>query len=66
MNQKKVLVVSYSQTGQLTKLVTNFTKPLLEDENISANIDEYYEKYNKKIFRYNFFIKINKNYYLKQ
>lgn len=34
MNQKKVLVVSYSQTGQLTKLVTNFTKPLLEDENI--------------------------------
>ena len=34
MDQKKVLVVSYSQTGQLTKLVTNFTKPLLEDENI--------------------------------
>lgn len=34
MNQKKVLVVSYSQTGQLTKLVSNFTKPLLEDENI--------------------------------
>lgn len=34
MNQKKVLVVSYSQTGQLTSLVTNFTKPLLEDENI--------------------------------
>lgn len=34
MDQKKVLVVSYSQTGQLTKLVANFTKPLLEDENI--------------------------------
>lgn len=34
MNQKKVLVVSYSQTGQLTKIVSNFTKPLLEDESI--------------------------------
>lgn len=34
MNQKKVLVVSYSQTGQLTKVVNNFTKPLLEDESI--------------------------------
>lgn len=34
MNQKKVLVVSYSQTGQLTSVVTNLTKPLLEDENI--------------------------------
>jgi len=34
LNQKKVLVVSYSQTGQLTKVVNNFTKPLLEDESI--------------------------------
>jgi hypothetical protein len=34
LNQKKVLVVSYSQTGQLTKLVDSFTKPLLEDEDI--------------------------------
>lgn len=34
MNQKKVLVVSYSQTGQLTKVVNNFTKPFLEDESI--------------------------------
>ncbi|MBY0541730.1 MAG: dialkylresorcinol condensing enzyme [Campylobacterales bacterium] len=34
MNQKKVLVVSYSQTGQLTKVVNNFTKLFLEDESI--------------------------------
>lgn len=34
MNQKKVLVVSYSQTGQLNNLVENFTKPLYENEDI--------------------------------
>ncbi|PLY09934.1 MAG: dialkylrecorsinol condensing enzyme [Arcobacter sp.] len=34
MNQKKVLVVSYSQTGQLNNLVKNFTKPLYENEDI--------------------------------
>jgi hypothetical protein len=34
LNQKKVLVISYSQTGQLNNLVNNFTKPLLESENI--------------------------------
>lgn len=34
MNQKKVLVVSFSQTGQLTNLVNNFTKPLLEESEI--------------------------------
>lgn len=37
MNQKKVLVVSYSQTGQLTKVVDNFIKPLLEDETIQVS-----------------------------
>ena len=34
MNQKKILVLSYSQTGQLTSLVNNFTKPLLENSEI--------------------------------
>lgn len=34
MNQKKILVISYSQTGQLTNLVNNFTKPLLESPQI--------------------------------
>ncbi len=29
---KKILVVSYSQTGQLASLVENFTKPLANDE----------------------------------
>ncbi|MFW3411942.1 dialkylresorcinol condensing enzyme [Aliarcobacter butzleri] len=33
MNKKKILIVSYSQTGQLNNLVENFTKPLLENEN---------------------------------
>ena len=45
MNQKKVLVVSYSQTGQLTKLVTNFTKPLLEDQSVQL----FYKKIEPKI-----------------
>lgn len=36
MNQKKVLVVSYSQTGQLTKLVDSFSKPLFEDQEIQV------------------------------
>ena len=34
MNQKKILVISYSQTGQLTKLVNNFIKPLQDNSNI--------------------------------
>jgi hypothetical protein len=34
LNQKKILVISYSQTGQLIDLVNNFTKPLLEDSKI--------------------------------
>jgi len=34
LKQKKVLVISYSQTGQLTNLVNNFTKPLLENSQI--------------------------------
>lgn len=34
MNKKNVLVISYSQTGQLTNLVDNFTKPLTLDNNI--------------------------------
>ena len=33
MNQKKILVLSYSQTGQLNSLVENFTKPFLGNEN---------------------------------
>ncbi|WP_419678069.1 dialkylresorcinol condensing enzyme [Aliarcobacter lanthieri] len=33
MNHKKILVVSYSQTGQLNSLVENFTKPLLKNKN---------------------------------
>ncbi|AXK49056.1 dialkylrecorsinol condensing enzyme [Aliarcobacter trophiarum LMG 25534] len=31
--KKKILIVSYSQTGQLNNLVENFTNPLLNDEN---------------------------------
>lgn len=31
--KKKILIVSYSQTGQLDNLVENFTKPLQEDKN---------------------------------
>lgn len=34
MNQKKILVISYSQTGQLTNLVNNFTKPLQNNPEI--------------------------------
>lgn len=34
MNQKKVLIISYSQTGQLTNVVNNFVKPLQNQENI--------------------------------
>jgi multimeric flavodoxin WrbA len=34
LNQKKILVISYSQTGQLTKLVNNFIKPLQDNSNI--------------------------------
>ncbi len=30
---KKILIVSYSQTGQLSSLVENFTKPLKDSEN---------------------------------
>jgi hypothetical protein len=33
LNQKKILVLSYSQTGQLNSLVENFTKPFLGNEN---------------------------------
>jgi len=33
LNNKKILIVSYSQTGQLSSLVENFTKPLLENGN---------------------------------
>ncbi|ADG93960.1 conserved hypothetical protein [Arcobacter nitrofigilis DSM 7299] len=36
MNQKKVLVISYSQTGQLSNLVNNFTKSLFENKNINV------------------------------
>ena len=36
MNQKKVLVVSYSQTGQLISLVNNFTKPLKEESEVEV------------------------------
>lgn len=32
--KKNILVISYSQTGQLNQLVENFTTPLKEDENI--------------------------------
>ncbi|WP_419782616.1 dialkylrecorsinol condensing enzyme [Malaciobacter marinus] len=34
MNYKKVLVISYSQTGQLTNLTNNFIKPLQDNNNI--------------------------------
>jgi len=34
LNPKKVLVISYSQTGQLRQLVSHFTKPLLNHESI--------------------------------
>ncbi|CAM3498005.1 dialkylrecorsinol condensing enzyme [Arcobacter aquimarinus] len=34
MNQKKILVISYSQTGQLTSLVNSFTKPLQNNPDI--------------------------------
>lgn len=37
MKNKKVLVVSYSQTGQLSDLVSHFTKPLESDENIEVD-----------------------------
>ena len=36
MNQKKVLVISSSQTGQLSNLVNNFTKPLKEESEIEV------------------------------
>jgi len=34
LNYKKVLVISYSQTGQLTNLTNNFIKPLQDNNNI--------------------------------
>lgn len=39
---KNILVVSYSQTGQLTRLADNFIKPLQNRQNI--NIDRLYVK----------------------
>jgi len=36
VNQKKILVVSYSQTGQLTKLVDNFIAPLENSGSIAV------------------------------
>jgi len=34
MNPKKILVISYSQTGQLTDLVANFIAPLQSDKSV--------------------------------
>lgn len=36
MKKKKILVVSYSQTGQLTCLLDNVTKPLVNESNIEV------------------------------
>ncbi|AXH13842.1 dialkylrecorsinol condensing enzyme [Malaciobacter mytili LMG 24559] len=38
--KKKVLVISYSQTGQLTKLIQSVINPLMGDENIEVFIKE--------------------------
>lgn len=37
MNKKNVLIVSYSQTGQLTAIINNFISPLLNEDNIKIH-----------------------------
>lgn len=51
--KKKILIVSYSQTGQLNSLVENFTKPFLGNENFEL-IFKNIEPKNKYPFPWDF------------